>query len=361
MKIKLNKDYLTLMKSFGFCFVLCAGLTTPVAISMVKNSPPVEEDTFTGERRFINDIEYCEVEAEFTNEDLFNLSSEIEVLQISKNSYINDLSKLPDICPNLNYLILDNDINITNFDFVKKLSNLEHLSINDSPYITEALVDYCHKNNIIFEYDQKQLEYSKQLDEIINNIITPDMSDTDKIYAISSYVAEEYTYDEDYTFEGNITPIGCMLENKRGVCTSFSTLTDCLLTKCGIESYVCFSNDHAWNIIKINDMYYYLDVTNIRSNNTDALYNFLFKNLRKSSYFMSNPSITNNTILYSYDSTSVNIPEEIQEDIRNGEDLKNIFEKYHNTYPEIVALLALTVSLTGASIGSIATLITLKL
>ena len=55
-------------------------------------------------------------------------------------------------------------------------------------------------------------------------------------------------------------PIGVMIFEE-GVCQSYAAVFNQLLSKVGIKSYIVQSDVHSWNMVKIGDKYYYIDVT----------------------------------------------------------------------------------------------------
>lgn len=350
MQIHVNKKYLTKIKCFGIGFTIMFGLSTAAAVSEIEENDNIYSNKpYQGIIKIKDDV-YIEDSSGFSDLDIENLSSDIRCLRISKNSFISDLSKLPEVCPNLVELNLGRDINISDFSFVKELKKLERLNVCDNPYITKELVLYCQNNNISLEYNEEQLEYSQKLDAIIDEIITPEMSDIEKIHAITMYITNEYDYNTDLAVESNNYPLGCLFENQAGVCTSYSWIADVLLNKCGIKTYICINKTHVWNIVELNDKYYYLDTIYIDStSDTNAFRKMLFENFKISTNFLIDPGDIKCASHPAYDSGCVSMPEELVEDIKKGEDLKNIFEKYHNTYEELFAISILFYSMCGGA------------
>lgn len=107
------------------------------------------------------------------------------------------------------------------------------------------------------------------IDTIIENNITPNMSEYEKVKAIHDYIVSTTTYDSknlenntipdiDYTAKG-------VLENNIGVCRgyaeAFKLLMNNLDIDCEIQTGYADSISHAWNIVKIDNEWYQIDCT----------------------------------------------------------------------------------------------------
>ena len=105
---------------------------------------------------------------------------------------------------------------------------------------------------------------------IISKIVSPTMSDYEKVLTIHDYIINTTTYDYDRLNNGTIpdssyTAAGVLM-NKIGVCEGYSEATKLLLNLIGIECEIVTgtaSNNvaHAWNIIKLDEEWYMLDTT----------------------------------------------------------------------------------------------------
>lgn len=145
-----------------------------------------------------------------------------------------------------------------------------------SPYVFFITNNDYTTINIQYNEDEKNKalsaikEINKKADEIINKIITEDMTDEKKVEAVYDYIINNADYDmEYYSNNGKVdfksrTAYGILLDEK-GICGGFADSINILLRKAGIESYTVSGNaggdGHAWNVIKLNDEYRYLDAT----------------------------------------------------------------------------------------------------
>lgn len=116
---------------------------------------------------------------------------------------------------------------------------------------------------------QEDLEVIDKMEEIVSEIITDDMTDYEKELAIHDYIVKNYKYDHENYISDTIpdesyTPYGLLVKGT-GVCQAYAEVTKLLLNKVGIECDVVVGTsrdeNHAWNILKLEDEYYMLDVT----------------------------------------------------------------------------------------------------
>jgi len=103
---------------------------------------------------------------------------------------------------------------------------------------------------------------NKMADMIIADIIKPAMTDLEKVYAIFRYFFTETGY--DLKAPNRYTASGALVDG-RSVCGGNAEAVQVLMKRAGFESHSIIGTvdriDHAWNIIKLGDKYYHLDVT----------------------------------------------------------------------------------------------------
>lgn len=134
----------------------------------------------------------------------------------------------------------------------------------------------------------KQKEIRIEVERVVAEIITPDMTDLEKEIAINDYLCDtsEYDFDAltnaeendfasvDEEFNDSFTPYGILIK-KVGVCASYAGSFKLLADAAGLESivvtgYLEGSLPHAWNRVKIEDEWITIDTTN---NNNKFLVN----------------------------------------------------------------------------------------
>jgi hypothetical protein len=136
------------------------------------------------------------------------------------------------------------------------------------------------------------------------------------------------------------------LNENKGVCEGIAYTTNVLLRLAGIESYLLENTLHAWNLICIDDEYYYIDVTNLGGGIIPKKIagTLIDKFDFGTGGYMIDPDSTLLTFMSDYDSKKVVIPQELIDDIESGEEKRNIIEKYKNTVPgRIIELIIIVV------------------
>lgn len=149
----------------------------------------------------------------------------------------------------------------------------EHLLMRTfirSPYTTDNQ-NRDKSHTIIFETtveyyttDQQEAELEERCQQIIQSLNIENSSDYQKILAIYRYICENITYDyphyEDSEYRLQYTAYAAVHDNTV-VCAGISDLLYCLARSSGLEAHITIYDDHAWNFIKIDGNYYYLDAT----------------------------------------------------------------------------------------------------
>ena len=157
--------------------------------------------------------------------------------------------------------------------------------------------DYA-RNALLVEYvldedatKEMQSESIIKAKEIVESIITDDMTDFEKENAINSYLCDNAKYNEeifDYindngtisvdavkNFSNSFTPYGILVENL-GVCESYSEAFLLLCHYAGIDAIIETGKlngvNHEWNRVKIDGNWCVMDVTNNDSVNLPNSY-----------------------------------------------------------------------------------------
>ncbi|MCI7368832.1 MAG: CHAP domain-containing protein [Firmicutes bacterium] len=132
------------------------------------------------------------------------------------------------------------------------------------PYVNIAFI--CQ----YYATDEQNTELCKQVDEVLSSLdITDNSSEYEVVCAIYDYICSSVTYDyenldnDDYKLK--YTAYAAMV-NKTAVCNGYAMLASRMLTQAGISCcFVTGTNlkgcPHAWNIVGIDGVYYYVDTT----------------------------------------------------------------------------------------------------
>ncbi|MGB9680320.1 MAG: stalk domain-containing protein [Minisyncoccia bacterium] len=170
-------------------------------------------------------------------------------------------------------------------DLLNKISKLTTIVLEQHPEIgytnkwTVYVNGYGNKvENVYIEFNynftkeqvQEMLNETKlKAEGILKNIITPDMSDIDKIKSIHDYIIKNTIYDYENAVHNTIpldsyTAYGVLVKGV-GVCQGYSAAFNLLANMAGLD---CISisgegdnQPHAWNMVRINGEVRYIDVT----------------------------------------------------------------------------------------------------
>ena len=127
--------------------------------------------------------------------------------------------------------------------------------------------DYCRFSPGYTYTEQEISEIMTEMQNVVNEVnaeITQNTSDYDKVKMIYTYLIDHTEYeasDDDQNIAG-------VFWKKKAVCACYARAVQYLLEQLGIPCiYVEGSardsdEGHAWNIVKINGQYYYVDATN---------------------------------------------------------------------------------------------------
>ena len=115
----------------------------------------------------------------------------------------------------------------------------------------------------------QEAEVDKKISEIIAGLELDEKTDFEKIAAIHDYICDNVGYEAGGSGDIVRTAYGALIEG-RAVCQGYSVSLYRLLLEAGIDNRIIFgqglsedglSGAHSWNIIELNDEYYYIDVT----------------------------------------------------------------------------------------------------
>lgn len=130
--------------------------------------------------------------------------------------------------------------------------------------------------NITYRTTDAQEKYiNNELTKVINSIITPNMSDVDKVKAINQYLVDRFEY--DYSLQSNNAYLA--LTEGKGTCQGYIMTAYKMFNLAGIENRIVTGTldgvAHGWNSVNINGQWYNIDITN--NDSTKDINKFLLK------------------------------------------------------------------------------------
>ncbi len=105
--------------------------------------------------------------------------------------------------------------------------------------------------------------------DVIDEIITPNMTDLQKIKTVHDYIVNSTYYDVVNYYAGTVPNVSYTIEgvmvNHRAVCDGYSKTFEFFMDALGIECErikgTANGGSHAWNRVKVDGVWYYIDVT----------------------------------------------------------------------------------------------------
>ncbi len=122
--------------------------------------------------------------------------------------------------------------------------------------------------NVEKSYNEEVIvQITKKIDKIMNEILTDDMTDKEKIIAIHNYIVETTDYDTEY-LEANLNDIDSPshkaigpLYYHKALCGGYADAMSLFLNKLKIPNYRISSENHIWNYVYVDNNWYHLDLT----------------------------------------------------------------------------------------------------
>lgn len=190
------------------------------------------------------------------------------------NLYYNQLSKPEKILYNQMYNGFSNNYSFFVTNIPKDSADRVVSALCDENpefyWLTDSYYEVRMFDHVMFLYFPNHTDKNAKelMDDEVNKIISAVKTDDDveTIRNLHDYLIENYEYSKDNEFNQNI--IGLLLEG-RGTCASFARTFQYIAQELGYTVYsvpgTSDSGDgvenHLWNIIEINEQWYWMDVT----------------------------------------------------------------------------------------------------
>lgn len=230
-----------------------------------KNSPAYINDIYMSDERIYNNylsetekIAYDELKDMFKKRQL---KRELDI-----NKYSGKSSK-------------DISIDIINAGRALLIDHPEMLQLASYGYryddtMIQAKIEFAINNPIMESLNTLRIR------RIIDNIkrATKDMSDREKIKYVYEWIGDNNTYDELFTYTSKNQSIYNVFIKGNAVCAGFAKASQVIFQNIGIESMAISGESggpHMWNVIKLDNKYYYYDSTyaaSIRDKNHPQYY-----------------------------------------------------------------------------------------
>lgn len=145
--------------------------------------------------------------------------------------------------------------------FVTRYIPYLNKNIKATLYAKDGYYDELKITNVYSLSKTKSLisNIDKKINEL-TQIVNKKYTNENNALRLHDYIVSYYEYDESKNKDSYY--LYGMLENKKGVCQSYAFLYKYILNKVDIKCYIVNSKviDHAWNIVKIGNYYYHVDL-----------------------------------------------------------------------------------------------------
>jgi hypothetical protein len=235
----------------------------------------IDEDVYIDGYDSIYDIL---VDIEKYKNNIFNIDL-ILSSKVSANNFMKllDFIKLCNGKININF-----ELENLNFFSVEQLSLLKSNNVNSRVEVKQSLYEkhaLGYECNNVFTIESL-LEVKKEIKKIANLVLNL-KNDIAKIMFIYKYLGKKIKYDNK-TYNDSISNVLSkdyyeniiynVLINKKGICSGIAGVFKIIALEVGIECQVVSSFNHAWNVVKIGEYWYHLDLTfdldNIKNENS---------------------------------------------------------------------------------------------
>ena len=132
---------------------------------------------------------------------------------------------------------------------------------------TKTYYVYTYKNDFLHRTTQAQEKaVDAKVNQILQELNVDGKTDVEKVYAIYDYMINHIRYDyknlDDATYMQKYTAYAALVENT-SVCMGYALAFYRLALACGVDARYIQSDpmEHAWDIVRVDGQYYYLDAT----------------------------------------------------------------------------------------------------
>ena len=155
-------------------------------------------------------------------------------------------------------------ISLEDYESAWKAVEYDHVKYDAGPFTGWSSIDNPYIDiKLSQKYYKRSVYVQENIDRIVKEIYYPGMSEDEAILNLDNWFRNNFTY------VNGVYNIHDALENNGGVCMTYALLAEAICDEMGIEC--CYSvgdayngtetGGHAWNHVKINGTWYWVDFT----------------------------------------------------------------------------------------------------
>ena len=201
----------------------------------------------------------------YTDNDVSNKKQMIDLIYYFINSGANQIDaycvkEYTDCIKDLESISADQEsLSIFN-NFVHPYNSFSKLSFSYDKY-----GNFTITNNKIYSDDMIN-EINKVIDKYINENISSNLDDNEKLKLIHDFIIDNTKYDKlkvdnitDETYDSE-NAYGVLIEHY-GICSGYADAMAIFLNKLGIINYKISNDEHIWNLAYVNNKWVHIDLT----------------------------------------------------------------------------------------------------
>ncbi len=141
---------------------------------------------------------------------------------------------------------------------------------NLTPVYDDSAVVSAYLNGELLGLDEKQTEIYNAAVEAIGEFYLDRMSDEETVIAAHDWIVTHISYDENMLLaipkqtEDSENPYGALIKHQ-AICMGYTTTFQLFMDMLGIESVIVHGTaddeEHAWNLVCLEDKWYHVDTT----------------------------------------------------------------------------------------------------
>lgn len=136
---------------------------------------------------------------------------------------------------------------------------------------------------------------------IVSQVTTEDMSDVEKIAALQQWICDAVEYNSHNIYAPTNFVDSSIFLNELTACDGYARGMALLMQAAGYEAYYVGNSIHAWDIVKIGDHYFHVDVTYADAFCDGVNYTRFLSNDDQNVYYNNNWKLVKPSSLYNYD------------------------------------------------------------
>lgn len=245
---------------FKICFMICLVIVVYIFKDNISNFI-LDNIIYMGSNKVLTYNEYyLEYDYEYVqNTDTPNVKNKQEIINMFYSILNSGDNSYSFYCDYDN--CLDDVKNLTKDNkFTSDINNFVH------PFnsFTTINIDISNSGKITVKpkkaYSEKEIIFIETyINEFISNNINDSMSNIDKIKLFHDHIINNTEYDQNSN--DKLYTAYSLLTNNKSTCGGYSDVMAIYLNMIGIQNYKITSENHIWNLVNLDGVWYHLDAT----------------------------------------------------------------------------------------------------